>query len=176
MLRHSGATLEHGPAFRAAPQYGRIPHRIAVQDEQVGDRARTDPAQIVTPEELRVDRGGRLEQSQRSVRLGLQPQPLELLAVQRAHQVGPEPDPDPRLPGQPDRRPARVEDLAVLGLGHRGQAEFGTPPLQRVVGDQRRHQERVPFCHQGGGRRVQQVPVLDGADPLATATWIASDE
>jgi len=91
---------------------------------------------------------------------------VELLVVQRAHQVGPEPDPDPRLTRQPDRRPARVEDLAVLGLGHRGQAELGAPALHRVVGDQRRHQERVPFGHQGGGRRVQQVAVLDGPDPV----------
>jgi ABC-2 type transporter len=117
LLRHPDAGLEHGPTVRAALQHGRILQRIGVQDEQVGDRARTDPAQVVTSEQLRVDRGSGPEHSQRSLDLGLQPQPVELLVVQRAHQVGPEPDPDPRLPGQPDRRPSRVEDLAVLGLG-----------------------------------------------------------
>ena len=50
MVRHPDAALEHGPAIRAAPQYGRILQRIAVQDEQVGDRARADPAQVVTSE------------------------------------------------------------------------------------------------------------------------------
>jgi hypothetical protein len=50
MVRHPDAALEHGPAVRAAPQHGRIPQRIAVQDEQVGDRAQADPAQVVTPE------------------------------------------------------------------------------------------------------------------------------
>ena len=40
MLRHPDAALEYGPAVRVAPQHGRILQRIAVQDEQVGDRAR----------------------------------------------------------------------------------------------------------------------------------------
>ena len=71
MLRHPDAALECGPPVRAAPQHGRVPQRIAVQDEQVGDRARTDPAQVVTSEQLRVDRGGSPEQGQRSLNLGL---------------------------------------------------------------------------------------------------------
>ena len=55
LARHPDAGLEHGPAVRAAPQHGRIPQRIAVQDEQVGGRARADPAQVVPSEQLRVD-------------------------------------------------------------------------------------------------------------------------
>src|SRR5207302_2064464 len=43
----------------------------------------------------------------------------------------------------------------------------GASPFHRVVGDQRRHQERASFGHQGGGRRVQQIPVLDGPDPVS---------
>ena len=58
MFRHPDAALEYGPAAWAAPQHGRIPQRIAVQDEQVGDRAGADPAQVVMSEQLRVDRGG----------------------------------------------------------------------------------------------------------------------
>ena len=50
MLRHPDAALEYGPAAWAAPQHGRIPQRIAVQAEQVGDRAGADPAQVVTSE------------------------------------------------------------------------------------------------------------------------------
>ena len=88
MLRRPGAALEYGPAAWAAPQHGRILQRIAVQDEQVG--ARADPAQVVTPEQFRVDRGSRPEQRQRSLDPGLQPQPVENRSISwTSSRVGP---------------------------------------------------------------------------------------
>ena len=58
---------------------------------------------------------------------------------------------------------AVFQDLVVLLEHLLGHAELGGAPLHGVVGDQVRHHVDALLRHQLGGRRVDQIAVLDGA-------------
>ena len=149
------------------PQHRGVLGRVGVKDEQVGDGTDRDPPEVVTPDQRRVHRCGRLDGRDRSLDLYLQPKADELVVLEVAHEIAAEPDAHASGRGDVDGPLAVVKDLEVLGLLDGCQAEPVSAPVHGVVSSQRRDKKCIVSSHQLCSRCVEQVAVLDGANAIA---------
>jgi hypothetical protein len=97
--------------------------------------------------------------------VGAEQELARLVRLELAEEVAPERHAHAGRTGQLQRAAAGVEHQPVLLQALGAHSEAGGMPVDGVVGDQRRDQERPPVGQELRGGRVDEVPVLD--DPQA---------
>jgi hypothetical protein len=143
-----------------------ILERVAVDDEQIGEGARLQAADLALHAgDLGADRGRGADDLGRRQHLRAQRKLLRLRHLQLAEQVGAVGDRDAVTLADFERFQGAVDHEVVLGQHVRIHAVLGGVLLHLEIGDEIGDQEHALLGHQPGGRIVDQIAVLDGANP-----------
>ena len=138
--------------------------RIAVDHDQVGQRAGCDGAELaVHAQDLRADGRGLADDLDRLQHLGAMDELQALVDLQRAQQVGAVAHLHAGLLADLERAQRAVHHEVVLGQHVRCHAELLGALLHRKVGDQVGDHVAALGLDQPGRLVVDQVAVLDGA-------------
>ena len=148
-----------------SPKQLQILERIAVDHEQVGKGARLQAAKLALHAgDLGADRGGGADDLGRRQHLRTQRKLFGLRHLQLAEQIGAVGDRHAVALADFERLQGAVDDEVVLGQHVRIHAVLGRMLLHLEIGDEIGDQEHALLGHQLGGRIVDQVAVLDGAN------------